>query len=123
MTKFEITSFFHSYMYGDLTIAGERAANFDLRSARIAIEQCRLFSLQHLLLHGISGCLVHRQNKLTLDKIDLKNRKMFSSNLLFIQCTIFIPFLIFLILVIAQNCIVLKLNTEQHYIISTFSLK
>ena len=60
--------------------------------------------------------LIYRPDKLTLYKIDLKIQfKVFdvailSSNNSLIQCTILIPLLIFFLL-IAQNCIVLNLNT------------
>ena len=42
--------FFHS----NVTIASERAANFDLCSALMAIEQWGFFSMPHLLWHGAS---------------------------------------------------------------------
>ena len=43
---------FHSY--GDITITSERAANFDLCSALMAIEQWGFSSMPHLLWYGTS---------------------------------------------------------------------
>ena len=44
--------------YGDVTIAGERAANFDHCSALMAIEQWGFFSVQHLLDTGYPFIMV-----------------------------------------------------------------
>ena len=46
-----------------------RAANFDLCSALMAIEQWRFFSVPHLLLHGASVYTGHLRGSVTLTPI------------------------------------------------------
>ena len=44
---------FHSYIFWDVTIAGEGLQNLDLGSSLIDIEQRRMFSMSHLCDTGI----------------------------------------------------------------------
>ena len=58
---------FFTHMETPLILA--KAANFDLYSALMTIEQWRFFSVPHLLWHGISVCLCHLQGPVTLTPI------------------------------------------------------